>query len=374
MRRLRAMIRKEFLQFLRDRLLVSLIFYVYTADVVLCTYALSFDVRNLTLALYDQDRSVASRTLVEKFTATEAFGRMIPVRSLRKIDGALDSGSSDLALVVPPRFGADLEAGRATTVQVILSGANSSTANVARGYATAIVDGFSGERLRAAASARGLSAAVPEIRPQARVWYNPALEFRYFMAVSMIVVAALLVGIISTAASFVREKESGTVEQLVVTPLRRWEIALAKALPPFVVGMIALVPGLAIAAWFGVPLSGSLSLFFAASAAALGACLGAGILIATFAKNLQQALLIAFFVLFPLMFLSGTLVPIESMPEALRVLSLASPIRYYLDVALGTLLKGVGWSELWLEFSTLVVIALAVSAAGLRRLRQGLVG
>ena len=134
---------------------------------------------------------------------------------------------------------------------------------------------------------------------------------------------------------------------LAVTPLRRWEIALAKSLPPLALGMVALMPGLAIAAWVGVPLAGSLSLFLAASAAALIACLGGGILIATFARNLQQALLIAFFVLFPVMFLSGTIVPVESMPAAMQALSAASPIRYYLEIALGTLLKGVGWSVLW---------------------------
>ena len=291
MRRLGALIRKEYLQFLRDRLLVGLIFYIYTADVLLCTFALSFDVRNLTLAVYDQDRTAVSRTLVERFTATEYFGKLIPVGSPDAVDRTLDSGTADLALVIPPGFGRDVGAGRAADVQLLLSGVNSNTANLARAYSTAILDGFAHDRLREAAQARGLSLALPEVRPLARVWYNPALEFGYFMLISMIVAAALLVGVISTAASFVREKETGTVEQLVVTPLRGWEIMAAKSLPPLALGMVALMPGLAIAAWFGVPLSGSLSLFLVASAAALITCLGAGILIATFARNLQQALL-----------------------------------------------------------------------------------
>jgi len=373
MRRLGAIIRKEFLQFLRDRLLVALIFYIYTADVLLCTYALSFDVRNLTLAVYDQDRTAVSRTLIERFTATEYFGRLLPLASPGEVDRALDSGTADLALVLPPDFGRDVGAGRAVEVQLLLSGVNSNTANVARGYAASILETFAHDRLRMAAQARGLSLDLPEIRPLARVWYNPALEFRYFMVVSMIVVAALLVGVISTAASFVREKETGTVEQLVVTPLRRWEIAVAKSLPPLAVGMTALMPGLAIAALFGVPLEGSLSLFFVASAAALLVCLGAGILIATFVRNLQQALLIAFFVLFPTMFLSGTIVPIESMPAALQALSVASPIRYYLEIALGTLLKGVGWSVLWSQLAVLAAMGVVLAAVSLWRLRRRLV-
>ena len=373
MRRLGAIVRKEFLQFLRDRLLVGLIFYIYTADVLLCTYALSFDVRNLTLAVYDQDRTAVSRTLVERFTATEYFGKLVPVLSPGEVDRALDTGEADLALIVPPGFARQVGAGRPSEVQLLLSGVNSNTANVARGYATSILESFAHDRLRETVRARGLALELPEIRPQVRVWYNPALEFRYFMVVSMIVVAALLVGVISTAASFVREKETGTVEQLVVTPLRRWEIALAKSLPPLAVGMVALMPGLAIAALFGVPLEGSLSLFFAASAAALIACLGAGILIATFARNLQQALLIAFFVLFPIMFLSGTIVPIESMPAALQALSAASPIRYYLEIALGTLLKGVGWSVLWPQLGVLALMGLGLVSASLLRLRRRLV-
>jgi len=373
MRRLGAIVRKEFLQFLRDRLLVALIFYIYTADVLLCTFALSFDVRNLTLAVYDQDRSAVSRMLVERFTATEYFGGLVPVASPAAVDRTLDSGAADLALVLPPEFGRDVAAGRSPEVQLLVSGVNSNTANVARGYAAAILDGFAHDRLRIAAQARGLTLELPEIRALARVWYNPALEFRYFMVVSMIVVAALLVGVISTAASFVREKETGTVEQLVVTPLRRWEIALAKSLPPLAIGMTALMPGLAIAALFGVPLAGSLILFFVASAAALIACLGAGILIATFARNLQQALLIAFFVLFPTMFLSGTIVPVESMPPALQALSAASPIRYYLEIALGTLLKGVGWSVLWPQLGILAAMAVALAVVSLLRLRARMV-
>jgi len=345
MRRLQAIVRKEFLQLLRDRLLVGLIFYIYTADVLLCTYALSFDVRNLTLAVYDQDRTAVSLALVERFTSTEYFGKLVVARTPAEVDRALDSGTADLALVVPPDFGREVGAGRATQVQVLLSGVNSNTASVARAYAQAIVDGFAHDRLRAQAQAQGLRLELPEIRALTRVWYNPALEFRYFMVISMIVVAALLVGVISTAASFVREKETGTVEQLVVTPLRRWEIALAKSLPPLALGMVALMPGLAIAAWVGVP-------------------------IATFARNLQQALLIAFFVLFPVMFLSGTIVPVESMPAAMQALSAASPIRYYLEIALGTLLKGVGWSVLWPQLAVLGAMGVGLYAVSLLRLRR----
>lgn len=372
MRRLGAATRKEFRQFSRDWLLLALIAYIYTADVMLCTYALSFEVRHLSLAVYDQDRTPLSRELLERFSATEYFGRLIPVSGTDAIDRLLDAGGADLALVIPPDFSRLAMAGRTAHVQLIVSGTNANTANAARGYAGIIMQSFARELLLGRSAALGLVPDLPRVQPEIRIWYNPELQFRLFMAISMLVVAALMVGVITSAAGLVREKETGTAEQLMVTPLRRHEIVIAKMAPPFAVGMIALLPGLAIARWFGVPVNGSLSLFFAASAATLFVCMAVGTFIATFATNLQQALLISFFVLFPVMFLSGTIVPVETMPPALQYLSLASPIRYYMEIALGTLLKGTGWAVLWPKLAVLAAMGAVLLAWSLHRLRRRL--
>ena len=372
MRRLLAAVRKEFLQFSRDWLLLGLILFIYTGDVMLCTYALSFDVRNLKLAVYDQDRSQLSRKLVERFTATDYFGRLLPVESLGEVDRLIDGGKADLALIVPPRFAELAAEGRPATVQVLLSGVNSNTANAARGYASTILEGFSHDLLREAAATQGALPRLPNVAPSMRIWYNPQLQFRFFMVIGMIVSAGLMVGIITTAASMVREKETGTIEQLMVTPLRRHEVVLAKMAPPFAVGMLSLIPSLGIALWFGVPVEGSLSLFFLASAVALLASMAIGIFVSTFAHNLQQGLLISFFVLFPLMFLSGTIVPLESMPLLMRWLSFVSPLRYHMEIALGIFLKGVGWSVLWPQFLGLVAIGALLLGWSLVRLRRHL--
>lgn len=170
----------------------------------------------------------------------------------------------------------------------------------------------------------------------------------------------------------VREKETGTAEQLMLTPLRRSEVVAAKMLPPFTVGMLSLVPSLGVLAWFDVPFRGSIALFVLASALALAACLAIGILISTFARTLQQALLIGFFVLFPMMFLSGTVVPIDTMAQPLRVLSLASPVRHYMEIALGVILKGVGLEVLWPQFAALAAIGGVLMLVGLGRLRRHL--
>lgn len=372
MRRLAAAIRKEFRQFLRDWLLVALVLFIYTGDLVMCTIALSFDVRNLKLALHDGDRSQLSARLVERFTATDYFGELIPAASLREVDRLLDAGRADLALVIPPGLAQDVAAGRSPEVQVLLSGINSNTANAARGYAIAIVGGFAGDVLADHARRHGIDVELPGVRAQMRIWYNPQLEFKHFMAISMIVVAALMVGVITAAAGLVREKESGTIEQLVVTPLRSHELVAAKAAPPFVISMLALTPSLVIAKAFGVPLAGSLALFVVASAIALAAFLSIGFFIGTLAENLQQALLLAFLVLFPLMFLSGTIVPIESTPLVMQWLSYLSPVRYYMQIALGILLKGVGLEVLWPHFVALVATAAVLGAWSIARLRQHL--
>lgn len=371
-RRLAAAVRKEFRQFLRDRLLVALVVFIYTADMVMCTVALSFDVSNLKLAVYDGDRSQISARLVERFTATDYFGQLVPATSLRAIDGILDSGRADLALIIPAGLAQDIDAGRPSAVQVLLSGTNANTANAARGYAVAIVGGFARDVLVEHAARHGVAVELPGVRGETRIWYNPQLEFRHFMAVSMIVVAGLLVGVITAAAGLVREKESGTIEQLIVTPLRSHELIAAKALPPFTVGMLTLAPSLVIAKLFGVPLAGNLALFILASAFALAAFLSIGFFIATLAENLQQALLLAFLVLFPLMFLSGTTVPVESMPQAMQWLSYLSPVRHYMEIALGVLMKGIGLEMLWPHFAALAAATALLGTWGVVRLKRAL--
>ncbi len=374
MTRMLACVKKEYLQFSRDWMLLLLIFFLYTAEIIMCTYALSFEVRNLHLAVYDQERTQLSQKLVERFTATEYFGKVFLVNGSREIDALLDAGRADLGLVIPPDFSDKVGKGRAAEVQLILSGVNSNTANAARGYAGAIFAGFSHELMVQSLQQRGIQAKLPEVETRMLIWYNPELKFRYFMVISMIVLAGFMVGVINTAASLVREKETGTIEQLMVTPLRRHEIVLAKLMPTLSIGLVLLFPSLLIARWFGVPMEGSITLFFLASAVTLIASMGIGIFVSTFARNLQQALLVSFFVLFPVMFLSGTIVPVESMPQFLQYLSLLSPVRYYMEISLGIFLKGVGWDILWPKFVMLFLFGATLLFWSLVRLRRRMYG
>lgn len=372
MSRLWAAIRKEMLQFSRDWMLLALIAFIYTADVVMCTYALTFEVKHLKLAVYDQDQTQLSRRLIEKFTATDYFGRLYPISHRKDVDQLLDRGRVDLALIIPPGFSQETARGTSSGVQILLSGVNSNTANAARGYANIILEGFATELMQQAAAERGMLVRFPQVKPNIRIWYNPELRFRYFMVISMIVVAGLMVGVITTCASLVREKETGTIEQLMVTPLSQGEVVFAKSVPTFATAMFMLIPSLMVAWGFGVPMEGSLTLFFVSSAIFLAAAIAIGFFISTFARNLQQALLISFFVLFPLMFLSGTIVPVESMPLAMQYISLLSPVRYYIEIALGVLLKGVGWGLLWPKLLILAFYATILLIWSLSRLRRQL--
>lgn len=210
------------------------------------------------------------------------------------------------------------------------------------------------------------------MHPVVRVWYNPDQTFTSFMVLSMIALAALMVGMIHPAASIVREKEVGTIEQLMVTPIRTGELFAAKTAPTLAVGVLSVFPSLLIVWWFGVPLRGSLLLFLALTALFLLSAIGLGVLVAAISRTLQQALLLSFFGLFPLMFLSGTLVPVESMPDLLQTLSRLSPLRYYMDVILGVFLKGAGIAELWPQALALLVIGVVLFAVAMSVFRKQL--
>lgn len=348
--RLASLLTKEIIQFSRDRVILVLILWLYTIEVVICAYALSFDVKHLPLAAIDLDRSVASRSLLEKFNISEAFD-VVGYPSTMAVAGKwLDSGKASLVIVVPEKFDRDLRRGAVPVVQLLLDGSNSNTATIARGYAAQILDRFQQEWPPDAV------APAVQVEPVIRVWYNPDQTYTSFMVLSMIALAALMVGVIHPAASIVREKEVGTIEQLMVTPIRIGELFLAKTAPTLAMGLLSVFPSLLIVWWFGVPLRGSLLLFLVLTALFLLSAISIGVLVAAVSKTLQQALLLSFFGLFPLMFLSGTLVPVESMPVFLQKLSLISPLRYYMDVILGIFLKGAGIAELWPQALALFVI------------------
>ena len=265
-----------------------------------------------------------------------------------------------MALVISQDFQERLQRHRSPTVQVILDGTNSNTAALARTYALQIIDLF--ER----SWPHGTDGPAPAVRSAIRVWYNPDQTFTPFVVLSMIALAALMVGVIHPAASIVREKEIGTIEQLMVTPIRTGELFLAKTAPTLAMGLLSVFPSLLIVWWFGVPLRGSLGL----TALFLVSTIAIGVFVSAISRTLQQALLLSFFGLFPVMFISGTLAPIESMPAFLQNLSQLSPLSHYMEVILGIFLKGAGFAELWPHALALLAIGLPLFGLSLAAFRR----
>lgn len=349
-RRFLSLLVKETIQFSRDRAMLFLILYLYTAEVVMCTVALTFDVKHVPLAVVDQDRSVRSRELVARFTVIEEFRTVGWPETEAQAEGWLQSGRAVMAVVIPRGFAQRLGRGEAAPIQVLLDGTNSNTAAITRGYALKIFDEYE------QAWATRLGHTTRRVEPQLRVWYNQSLTFASFMVLSMIALASMMVGVIQPAASIVREKEAGTIEQLMVTPISIAELFVAKTLPALVMCLLALFPSLLVAHAFEVPMRGGIGTFIVLTAVFLVSAISIGVLIASVTRTLQQALLVSFFGLFPLLFLSGTMVPVESMPRPLQIASLASPLRHYMEVILGVFLKGAGFVDLWPQTLALVAI------------------
>ncbi len=371
--RIAALIRKEFIQFLRDKVLVLLALYMFV-EIVTCAEALTLEVNHVSTALLDYDRSAESRTLVEKFRATGRFDFVTAPSNPDEMARLLQDGAANLGLVIPADFSQKLGRGETAQVQILADGSNPNTALLASSYAASIVRGYSEniEIARSGATPAQLD-LLPRVVNQIRAWYNPEFRYAHLVMIAMTASAVVMLGMILAAATMVREKEAGTLEQLLVTPTRPGELMLAKIVPMVLVTIVGLVLALLLSVFmFGVPVRGSLLLFFALSQLAFLSSAGMGILIATQAKNMQQALLLVFFVLFPMIFLSGSVVPIESMPLAMQFLSLASPLRYLTQIALGILLKGVGLEVLWPQALALGLLGSTLFGISLVRFRRTL--
>ncbi|HSD52301.1 MAG TPA: ABC transporter permease [Candidatus Methylomirabilis sp.] len=370
MGRLVALIRKEFIQFFRYRPLVILVVWTIALEIAICAYAITYDVTHLSVAVQDLDGSPESRQLISRFAQTEYFDIKSPRARGEEIEDLLASGRADLVLRIPPDFSRQLGMGLQAPVQLLLDGSNSNAALIGLGYAQRIVQTSSREieiaRLR---NRMGDLGSLPGVRNQPQAWYNPNLKSVHFVVVSMLVLGVMMIATIHPAAAVAWEKEAGTIEQLLVMPFRTWELMVAKVVPTFVVSLVSLALALWVPWWFQVPIRGRLSLFFALSAVFLFSSLGWGLFLGTIARNLQQALLLSFFSIFPIMVISGTLVPVESMPRVIQLLSYLSPLTYYLEVGLGIFLKGVGMQVLWPQ--TLAMGGLGVGIFGLGLWRFG---
>jgi len=367
-RRVRTLIRKEFLELRRMPQLLRVVIIAPILQLTALGYAATTDVTNVPIVVVDQDRSPLSRRLVEQFAASRYFAVVGEETDPRAVDAHLARGHAWLALVIPRGFDEGLRRPPSRddpgpTVQVVADGTDANSSGVALGYMQGIVGAFN----VTLAAARG--AAPSPIEGRVRVWFNPDLESRNFMIPGVLALLLLLVTANLTSMAIVREREIGTLDQLNVTPLRRWELIVGKLLPYGVIGVIDVVLVVAVVLfWFEVPLRGSLWLLMGASLVYLVCTLGLGLFVSTISSTQQQAMMTSvFFFLVPMVFLSGFIFPIENMPRPIQWLTTVIPLRYFLVIVRGIFLKGLDFTILWPQFAALGAWGVSVLALAAMR-------
>jgi ABC-2 type transport system permease protein len=345
--RLRFLVWKEFLELRLNPRLFGVVVIAPIIQLTLLGYAATTDIKDVPLVVADGDRTARSRELVSRFEASTNFSVIATVTTVAEIDPYLESGRAWLALSVPAGYGTALDQHVQATIQVIADGSDANSTTVALGHATSLVAGYAQELIAMAQPAA--ASASQAIEPRVRVWYNPRLESRYFMIPGVLALVLLVVTANLASMAVVREKELGTLEQLNVTPLRRWQLIVGKLLPYGLIAMVDVFLVVAVAVgWFQIPLRGSLLLLLSMSLIYVFSTLALGLFISTISDTQQQAMMTStFFFLTPMIYLSGFIFPIENMPVIIQHATYLIPLRYFLVIVRGIFLKGIGLELLW---------------------------
>jgi len=374
LRRMLSLIRKEFIQIVRDPRTLAITFIMPVAMLFLLGYAATNDVRNIALAVFDQDQSPASRRLLEAYKQADYFQLAYVVSSEEEMRTLLDNNSARAGIIIPPGYGSDVNGWRSAQVAFVLDGSDPTTASTALAAAIMIGQAQSTKLQVQRLDKRGLSKVMePAIDVRTQVWYNPGLVSANFMVPAMIGMILQYLATMLTATSIVRERERGTIEQLIVTPLRAQELVIGKVTPYVLIAFLNTLEVLAVGVLlFKVPINGSLVLLLALTALFLITTLGIGILISTIANTQQEAMLTTMFTILPSIFLSGFFFPLAAMPVWLQVISYVIPLRYFLIIARGIVIKGVGVSALWPEIVALLLFAVVVMGTAISRFHKSL--
>ena len=372
--RLVSLIRKEFIQILRDPRTLILVMVIPVMQLFLLGYAATNDVRNLPLAVFNQDRGPASRNLLDAYRGADYFLLAYEVYSEDSLRELIESGQARAGIIIPPDYSQRVLMDRSAEVAFVLDGSDPTVASTSLSAAQLIGQQHATQIMVQRLAGRGFSTVIRlpvEIRSQ--VWYNPDLLSAYFMIPGMIGMILYALTSILTATAVVRERERGTIEQLIVTPIRSWELMVGKLLPYTILAFLNTLEVMVIGYyWFKVPVRGDLWLILAVSGLFLMSSLGIGLLASTIANTQQEAMLIVWMSLLPSLFLSGFLFPLEAMPRILQWISYVFPLLYYLIIIRALMLKGVGISPIREEVIALAIFGVAIMSLAARRFRKRL--
>jgi ABC-2 type transport system permease protein len=372
--RLLSIIRKEFIHILRDPRTLVISFVMPLVMLILLGVAATTDVRNVPLAVWDQDRTPESRALIDAYRAADYFRVAWDVGSEEEIRSLITAGKARAGMTIPPGYGEALTAGRRAAIAFVIDGSDPTVAQTALAAATQLGQAQSVELMTERLAARGQagSLAMP-LTVQAQVWYNPDLKSAYYMVPALIGIIMLFLCVVLTSTAIVRERERGTIEQLIVTPIRSWELLVGKLAPYVLLAFIDTIEILVLGVLlFHVPIAGSVPLLLACAALFLVTPLGIGLLISTVAKTQQEAMLLSLFFLLPNIFLSGFFFPIAAMPQWLQAITYLFPLRYFLEIVRGIILKGAGPAELVMNMVAIAIYGLIVMTIATRRFHKRL--
>jgi len=379
--RIFVIVRKEFRQTLREPRMRLLLFLPPMVQLIIFGFAVNLDVDHVRIGWMDSDRTPASRELRAAFTASGRFDIVLWPETGEDVQRILDRGDAQAVVRILHDFARDLERGEAAQVQVLIDGTNSNTASLVASYAGQILSSFAVARFSTQQNIRVLTRSpgaaanlvAPQVVPASRIWFNPDLKSRNYFVPGVVANIIMIVTLMLTALGIVREKEIGTMEQLMVTPVRPLEIMLGKTLPFAIVGLfeLSLITTLALVV-FHIPLRGSLLLLLLASLLFLLTSLGAGLFLSTISHTQQQAMMSSFFFFMPAFMLSGFAFPIRNMPVVVQYVTYLNPLRYFMEIVRGVFLKGVGMPVLWPQMAALAVYGVTVLGLSAARFHKKL--
>lgn len=373
--RIGTIVWKEFLHIIREPRTLGIILVMPVVQLVLFGYALTFDIKHIPMAVYDLDKSSKSRDLIDKFKSAKNFDLSLYLNSREQIARSLDQGRAKIVLVIPKNFAREIEAGRKVPVQVLIDGADPTLGRVGLGYSAVILQLYSRKITLQALKRQGIS--LRELTPidgRQRVWYNPELKSVNFIVPGLMALLLMMIPAVLTAVAIVEEKEKGTIEQIIVSPVRTFELMLGKIAPYLIIAAFdALLISLVGTLVFNVPLRGSILLLAATTALYMLCTVSIGLLFSTLADSMQAAMMMVWMAtMLPSFMLSGFVFPIASMPKIIQLVTYIVPAKYFLVIVRAIFLKGVGFSLIWMQALALGVFAFFLIAVTSLRFRKRL--
>ncbi len=368
--RIRELVRKEFIILFRDQKNRRMLIVAPIIQILVFGYVVNYDIKDIKVAVLDQARTSESRSLIRTLDGNRTFRVTDYAQDPRTLEQLLMKGTVDLAIKIPPDITTRIRQGETCDVQVLADGSMSNMASVRIAYTLLLMDTYNQNMIR---EIKGHSMDYGRIDARIRAWYNPNMDSRNFFVPAIVAFVVMLLSLLLTSIAVIREKETGTLEQLIVTPLKPAEMILGKTIPYIVISLVQMVVVTVLAKfWFDVPFAGSLLLLFFATCLFLLSTLGVGLFISTVSSTQQQAMMTTFFFILPFFMLSGFVFPISNMPVVVQWLSYLNPLRFFLVILRGLFLKGVGLHVLWPQFVALGVLGIVLFAGAIGRFHKKL--